>query len=230
VPYNRFMECEPVYKSPTFQNGGLYMLPSFPAPARGIFGKSRFERYVSQFQSQKNLIHFFPRSGRKMLPVQGPTIRTLHRSLHLHQTDKANSSVPLLIYLDNMLICAPSEPLLLRHLSTVLWLLTAQGFIINVSKSVLKSTKQIEFLGFTINAQAMTVALPPNKRSEIQQETSHLLHCSSVPTKTLSRLVGKLVATKLAVTNAPLHYRALQSLKISTVHAQHDEVSLTREA
>jgi len=76
----------------------------------------------------------------------------------------------------------------------------------------------------------MTVALPPDKRSEIQLKTSHLLHCRSVPTKTLSRLVGKLVAIKPAVPNAPLHYRALQSLKISEVNVQQDEVSLTQEA
>ena len=76
----------------------------------------------------------------------------------------------------------------------------------------------------------MTVALPPNKRSKIQQETSHLLHCISVPTKTLSCLVGRLVAAKPAVTNAPLHYQALQCLKISVVYAQQDEVSLTQEA
>ena len=57
--------------------------------------------------------------------------------------------IQILIYLDNMLICAPSEQQLLEQLSTVLWLLAALGFIINVPKSVLIPSKQIDFLGFT---------------------------------------------------------------------------------
>ena len=138
--------------------------------------------------------------------------------------------IQILIYLDDMLICAPSEQQLLEQLSTVLWLLAALGFIINVPKSVLIPSKQIDFLGFTINTSSTTITLPPVKKAEIQRETSRLLRCPSVQTRTLACLLGKLVATRPAVFTAPLHYRALQSLKISALHAQREIVPLSQEA
>ena len=137
--------------------------------------------------------------------------------------------IQLLIYLDDMLICVPSEQQLLEQLSTVLWLLVALGFIIIVPKSVLTPLKQIDILGFTINTSSMTITLPPIKKEEIQRETSRLLRRSSVQTRTLACLVGKLVATWPAVFTAPLHYRALQSLKITALHTQ-QEVVLSPEA
>ena len=65
--------------------------------------------------------------------------------------------IQILIYLDDMPL---SEQQLLEHLSTVIWLLTSLGFITNVLKSVLTPSKQIDFLGFTINTSTMTISLP----------------------------------------------------------------------
>ena len=101
---------------------------------------------------------------------------------------------------------------------------------INVPKSVLTPSKQIDFLGFTINTSTMTISLPVVKKVEIQRETSQLLRCPSIQTRTLACLLGKLVATKPAVFIAPLHYCALQSLKISALHAQQETVALSPEA
>ena len=64
--------------------------------------------------------------------------------------------IQILIYLDDMLICAQSKQQLLEHISTVTWLLVALGFIINVPKSVLTPSKQIDFLGFTINTTTIS--------------------------------------------------------------------------
>ena len=138
--------------------------------------------------------------------------------------------IRLLIYLDDMLIAAQSENNLLEHLSTVLWLFTALGFIINVSKSVLVPTKQLDFLGFSINTSVMSITLPPAKAAEIRQEASRLLKLPSVQIKSLACLLGKLVATRPAVFIAPLHYRALQSLKIASLHAHREVAPLSPEA
>ena len=42
----------------------------------------------------------------------------------------------LIIYLDDLLIASPGKPQLLEDLSTVLWLFTALGFLINLPKSI----------------------------------------------------------------------------------------------
>jgi len=141
-----------------------------------------------------------------------------------------NLGINIIIYLDDMLISAQSQDDLLCNLATILWLLTALGFVVNVSKSVLIPTTQIDFLGFSINTNTMTIALPPTKVAEILKETSHLLQQPSVSTMALMRLLGKLVATKPAVPTAPLHYRALQSVKIAAIHAHQETCILSPEA
>ena len=141
-----------------------------------------------------------------------------------------NLGINIVIYLDDMLISAMSQDSLRCHLATVLWLLVSLGFIINVPKSVLGPATQIEFLGFSINTTTMSIALPTGKVAEIQKETAHLLQQSSVPTKGLARLVGKLVATRPVIFTAPLHYRALQSVQITAVHAHQELCPLSPEA
>ena len=89
---------------------------------------------------------------------------------------------------------------------------------------------QLEYLGFLINTQTMTIALPPAKISDLQKEASGLLKHSPVPTKSLERFIGKLVATKPAVYIAPLRYRALQSLKVAATLAQQEQAVLSQEA
>ena len=138
--------------------------------------------------------------------------------------------VRIVVYLDDMLLTAQSEYQLLQDVATTMWLLVALGFIINLPKSVLMPSTQLEYLGFLINTQTMTIALPPAKISDLQKEASGLLKHSPVPTKSLERFVGKLVATKPAVYIAPLRYRALQSLKVAATLAHQEQTVLSQEA
>jgi len=138
--------------------------------------------------------------------------------------------IQIIVYLDDMLLVAQSEGQLCQDLSTTLWLLTALGFIVNLTKSVLTPAKQLEFLGFLIDTQSMTIVLPPAKVTDLQREAAKLLELRTVSTKSLARLVGKLVATKPAVFIAPLRYRALQSQKISSTFAQQEQTLLSQEA
>ena len=128
-----------------------------------------------------------------------------------------------------MLLSAQSKQQFLEHLSTVIWLLASLEFVTNVLKSILIPSKQIDFLGFAINTSTMTISIPAVKKAEIQRKTSQLLRCPSIQKQTLACLLGKLVATKPAVFIAPLHYCALQSLKISALHAQQETVALSPE-
>ena len=125
---------------------------------------------------------------------------------------------------------APSKDNLLCNLATILWLFTALRFIVNLSKSVLVPTTQLDFLGFLIDSNTMSIALPPAKIAEILKDTSRLLQQPSVLTKALACILGKLAATKPAVPTALLHYRALQSVKIAAIHVYQEICTLSPEA
>ena len=115
-----------------------------------------------------------------------------------------------------MPIFPSSEQQLLEQLSAVLWLLTALGVIINVSKSVLTPSKQ-RFLGFTINTSSMTITLPPIKKEEIQRgdfmSTLGLLSTDKDPGISIRQQDHAAMFTTT-------HYHALQNLKITALHAQ----------
>ena len=140
----------------------------------------------------------------------------------------------LIIYLDDLLIASPGKPQLLEDLSTVFWLFTALGFLINLPKSITEPTQSIEFLGFVIDSAQMTVTLPPHKVESIQKEASQILTLETVQIKTLGHLIGTLVATKPAIPLAPLHFRSLQDLKVQTLRCHkasyHTTVHLSQEA
>ena len=76
-------------------------------------------------------------------------------------------------------------------------------------------------LGFTLNTETMTVVLPTTKMNSIQLDVGNykVLHNKTICLKVLFELLDKLVATKPAVFRSPLHYQALQHLKISMMRS-----------
>ena len=80
--------------------------------------------------------------------------------------------IQLIMYLDDLLIASPSTQQLSQDLSTVLWLMTSLGLLINIPKSIMCPTQQLEFLGFTVDSEKMTIALPPRKVEAIQKEAA----------------------------------------------------------
>jgi len=76
----------------------------------------------------------------------------------------------------------------------------------------------------------MMVALPVVKVMGIKSEVSQVLQSPMVCLKTHSQLLGKLVATKPAVFVAPLHYGALQHLKISLMRSKQKTILISSKA
>ena len=74
------------------------------------------------------------------------------------------------------------------------------------------------------------VSLPSVKMSGMQSEVSRALQCCTLGLKTLSHLLGELVATQPVVFVAPLHCCTLQQMKISLIKFKHKTIQsdLTR--
>ena len=141
--------------------------------------------------------------------------------------------IHLIIYLDDLLLAAPTKEQLLVNLSTALWLFTSLGFLINIPKSITTPICRLEFLGFIVDTETMTISLPTHKIHAIQKEVSRLLSLKKVPVRDLACLIGTLVATKPAVWTGSLHYRALQDLKIRSLRqhlSDQTAVNLSEEA
>ena len=121
--------------------------------------------------------------------------------------------IRLIIYLDDLLIMAQSKEILNCHASTTLHLLENLGFTINYLKSVLIPATKMEFLGFLIDSQAMTLALPRDKVRKVKKECQSALNHPQITVRELAKVLGNLTSTIQAVFLGPLHFRHLQGDK-----------------
>ena len=119
--------------------------------------------------------------------------------------------IRLVIYIDNMLLMAPSSTLLREQVFATLFLLENTGFVINNKKSLLQPTQEIEFLEMIIDSVKMDLRLPGEKIKNIRQEAQKVLSLFSPSAHSLSQLAGKLNATTPALQMAPLFCRSLQT-------------------
>ena len=117
----------------------------------------------------------------------------------------------MIIYIDDILIMADTLHTAKEHTAALIYLLENLGFIINFPKSLLEPTREIEFLGFTLNSMSMEIKVPGNKIKQIRLEAKKLQDTEACKALALSRLLGKLNHVSQAIPPAPLFYRNLQS-------------------
>ena len=125
----------------------------------------------------------------------------------------------LIIYLDDLLIVHQDNVQLQQIIPLIRQLFECLGLIVNHKKSILDPTQGLEFLGFEIHTQSMTMSLPQEKMRKIQQDARRLAAKTSVSIREIAQFVGKATATMRALPTAPLHYRALQLL-MNSVHPE----------
>ena len=61
-----------------------------------------------------------------------------------------------------------------------------------------------------MNSPDMNLSLPMDKLINVQESCHNLVEAQQVTIRELAQVIGKLLATLLAVLPAPLHYRRLQ--------------------
>lgn len=103
----------------------------------------------------------------------------------------------------------------MRDVSLMLHLLENLGFIVNMEKSILFPSQEMEFLGVLVSSIHMSFSLPESKVLNLRNDCRRLLISRTASWSDLARLIGKMIAAKAAIFQAPLHYRALQHQKSS---------------
>jgi len=139
----------------------------------------------------------------------------------------------VIMYLDDMLLMAQSKDELEEQLEQIQILLEGLGFVINRKKSRLHPTQSIQFLGFLVNSEEMSVKLTEERVAEITTQCRRIQRAGSLSVRQLARLIGKMTATIPAVYPAPLWYRELQRLKNQTLQISQSfeaTVMLSQEA
>lgn len=69
-------------------------------------------------------------------------------------------SARTILYLNDMLLMASSKEEVRRDLAMAIELLTGLGFTVNMKKSILTPRQESEFLGFQLNSEDLSIALP----------------------------------------------------------------------
>ena len=114
------------------------------------------------------------------------------------------------MYIDDILVMGKSPDEVRDHVEALIALLDGLGFIVNMEKSVITPSQQIEFLGLQVYRITMCLSLPGHKIKAIRGEASQLLRPGSLSARRLAQFIRKLNAAFQAVFPAPLFYRHLQ--------------------
>ena len=99
----------------------------------------------------------------------------------------------------------------------MLHLLENLRFIVNMEKSILFSSHEMEFLGILVSSIHMSFSLLESKVLNPWNDYRRL-NSRTASQSDLAPLTGKMIAAKTAVFQAPLHYRAFQHQKNSLHH------------
>lgn len=106
------------------------------------------------------------------------------------------------IYLDDMLIAAPSEVQCALAVTRAKELLLSLGFQINWDKSTLLPTQRLQHLGFVLNTHSFRISVPRDKVMAMRKEARRLLRRNddgSLTIRQLAGLAGKMVAAAPAM-------------------------------
>ena len=122
--------------------------------------------------------------------------------------------VTLADYIDDLITMNRNKDLCYDNINKIIRLLDSLGFVVHPEKSIFEPTQIIEFLGFIINTIDMTVSLTNTKKHDTFLLCNEaLLISNKITIRYLSKILGKVSSSFLAVPHGKLHYRALERHK-----------------
>ena len=115
------------------------------------------------------------------------------------------------------MIAASREELLIAR-DMLIFLLQNLEFLINTQNLILNPTLSLKFLRVLVDSQSrFTLSLPLEKVEKIKIQFKKLLEKSLVTVKELSKLIGWLSSTEVAILPESLHFRVLQQQQIQVM-------------
>ena len=183
---NQFLKAE------HFQTEGLHLLPDLLQPQDWMVKMDLKDAYLQvpihldyqhllTFQLEEKIYKFqclpfglltAPRVFTKLLkPVVGFLRQNVCR---------------LIIYLDNLLLMHQDRAQLEQITQLTCQLFESLGLMVNLKKSILTPTQELEFLGFQLGSALMRLSLPSEKLRKIQQDARRMMHQASVSVREIA--------------------------------------------
>ena len=119
----------------------------------------------------------------------------------------------VMIYLDDILIFAPSAEESTKNTEFVINLLSSLGFTINFDKSSIQPKKSLNYLGFLLDSANMVASLPVEKIDRLKSFGRSILSSHSVKIRDLAKFIGFLASSFDVFPQGRLHFRALEHFK-----------------
>ena len=119
----------------------------------------------------------------------------------------------MVVYIDDILLMAPSREAILKARDMFVELLKEFGFTMNEPKSHLDPTQVIDFLGVIVDSRTMTFTLPPRRMEKVIALVNAMLKSSRsrkhVHLHDLQILLGTIQSVTMCVLPTRLHSNAL---------------------
>lgn len=165
--------------------------PGFQKYLRFAVGQQHF-----QYQSLPFGISMAPRMFTKILLPMIAYLR--EKGLRVHH------------YLNDILLLANSQQLLLQHRGILISTLHQFGWIINWNKSSLEPTQSMIFLGAELDTNANKVVLPQGKIGQLVQKIRRLMEATHLSSRTCLSILGSMSATFPMIRWSQWHMRTFQ--------------------
>ena len=164
------------------------------------------QRYLAFLWDGKCYVYCVPPFG----PGPAPRVFTkITKPILVHI--RQNLVTRCVLCLDDLPIFRRTKTDCLQKAKKVMTLLQELGFTINIKKSILEPTQQIESLGLILDSIPMKVFLPEPKLSDLIESCQAILSMTSLIAMSLASLQGKMSSCLHAVLPAPTFYRAIQA-------------------
>ena len=129
-------------------------------------------------------------------------------------------SVRVMAYLDDFMWMASDEELPATS-RFAQWILPLLGWTPN-EKCEWEPTMQKKFLGFIVDSESMRLKALPRKVADITSRINSALEPPTCPLRELERLVGKIIALKLAIPGTRAYTRACNKLMSAARRIAHE--------
>ena len=184
----------------------------------------KFVRFVWRdltYEFMTNMFGLGP-SARLFTKVLAPVVRFLRKAL----------GAMVAGYIDDFIQQDEEKEECAKKTRAAIIIFFCLGFKVNGEKSEIEPRQNIQHLGFVWDTVAMTVTLPEKKIKDLEVRATRILEEGGCTLQGWQSFIGKLEATRPAVSVAPLHFRFLQALlpRRRTITSKHSFIPITVKA
>ena len=176
----------------------------FTVPVHKLHQKFFMFEWIQKFYKFVGMPNGYSDAMRIFTKILKPVFGHLRQEGHLS-----------VIFVDDSYLQGDTKQECMNNIKATVDLLLKLGFIVHEKKSVLKPTQKIEFLGFIIDSNSMTIEINREKAEHILLKIRKFLQNPSPIIRKLASVVGSVISIFPAKSLGKLHYPALEKEKIS---------------